>query len=138
MRGLLVLASAVLLLSGCLGANGAAAPAGHGQPSADPAGPEQVARSDFEATTSGGASSMGVLVPFDASRLEVTVDFGPSAFTDFTFHGIPGCGIGPGSGVFATSSQWTGSCPSVHAGGYQLAWSFSGSAKGTVTVVAVP
>lgn len=134
---LFVVASGLMALPGCL------APAGpEDGPGAAQAGGERapavVNEGDFFGATSGGAATLAINLPADASKLQVIVEFGPSAFTGFTFDGVPSCGtsFGPGNGAFLQSSQWSGECGATAAGHYDLAWGFSGAAQGHVTVTA--
>ena len=145
----LVLASLALLAAGCLGPSDGlgqkqeTTPARESQHS-----PEIVTVTRLSAATAGDASpvpihqlpSVALRVPFDASQLQFTVDFESSAFTDFTFAGIPACGedFGPGSGTFPNAAQWSSGCGPVAAGAYDLSWQYSGLVQGTLTISAIP
>jgi hypothetical protein len=129
----------IAFVPGCIDAQ-SNVPDDSSSPASNDAVEPVVVTQDFFAATSGGAGSVAVNLPFDASKVQVVVDFGTSAFTGFTFQGLPACGqgFGPGSGAYPQSSQWSGDCGSASAGHYDLAWAFSGEAQGKITVTALP
>ena len=143
-----VLAGLAFLVAGCVGPTDGPGP-GHTEPMPEAQhSSEVIAVARLSAATAGDASPVPVhqlpilalRVPFDASQLQFAVDFESSAFTDFTFAGIPACGegFGPGSGAYPNAARWSSGCGPVAAGSYDLSWQYSGMVQGTLTVTAIP
>lgn len=121
----------VVLLAGC------SAPAAlqTGTTTAAASGKHVLAQSSFD-STSLAPSTLPVKVGHNVTSLDLSINFGRSAFTGFTFHGIPACeGLSPGNGVYPNSAEWSGSCGAVPAGSYTLSWDLTtGTAQGNLTV----
>lgn len=104
-----------------------------------PTSPYVVFEQPFMDAYATGTATREFTLEHPVSALEVTVDFGTSAFVEFQLTSPEPCAeLGSGAGVFPNSSQWTGQCGGLPAGDHALGWTTRGTAQGTITVVAIP
>lgn len=143
MRSLAWLLAPVLLLSGCMegsssGSDGSVDAENEVAP-AVATEPYVVFEQPFMDAYATGAATRDFTLEEPVSALQITVDFGTSAFVEFQFNSPEPCAeLGSGAGVFPNSSQWTGECGALPAGDHQLGWTTRGTAQGIITVVAIP
>jgi hypothetical protein len=141
MRFALLLLTAVGLMAGCLDDSPAAeASADDVDPASGSRGdPYVVFRQPFMDAYATGSVTRDFTLDESVSSLQITVEFGTSAFTNFQITSPDACaGLDSGAGVYPNSSQWMGSCDGLPAGTHTLAWTTQGTAQGTITVTAVP